>query len=708
MWAFFVAVCLLNNAVQYARCERFIIIPSPDSLCPGDLTGESCFTLQQYIANPSRNSSVTLELHPGNHRLESRLLVSNINSFIMVASAAATTSVSCGQSSYFSFSRLQHTYISDIIFVGCRMDLNYIANATAVRSLFINMTRCCNTILTIQQSAVQIKWCAIKNNQTYRNRAISISNGNVSISSSNFSGCAVTRSYGGAISISRGNVTITNSYFSNNMVIGQGYGGGAVSVYDSGLGVTIVNTYFSNNTATGSGGAVCVSRGELTLVNTYFKSNRASVNDNDYGGAGGAIYISTGGMNITNSYFRDNAAEGSHGGAIYVQSERGVTITNSYFIGNLAEGRGWCGGVVFIENGIDGGGLNLFRSHFCDNIAGGSGGAIYISRGVLTAVNSYFSDNMSGRGYGGAAIRVHSGGVSILDSYFSDNTTGTSGGARYIYANGGDITVINTTFMNAVNNDGGRAVYYGRNTGSVSLTGNTFSSNTATYCGDVDEDEYFTENTSYNGAHGQITEEMTAVEDGIMITTTWPDPFAPNDSEVIANKTNTEVTLTTDLEPLPEMQTTIVSTDSLTKINTVDEESSIVITTAFIVSSANIATTIPAANERVSTTAVPTTEPHESSTFIPITTVPITSSVLSITLFEASLMGVVLLLTLLITMIMLLLCISYIKKCSHKMKNGAEATGGDSHSWPLEMKVNEAYTMWGQGDSSNNIYEVIQ
>ena len=172
MWAFFVAVYLLNNAVQYARCERFIIIPSPDSLCPGDLTGEPCFTLQQYIANPSSNSSVTLELHPGNHRLESRLLVPNINSFIMVASAAATTSVSCGQSSYFSFSRLQHTYIGDIIFVSCRMNLNYIANATAVRSLFINMTRCCNTILTIQQSAVQIKWCTIKNNQTYRNKYI--------------------------------------------------------------------------------------------------------------------------------------------------------------------------------------------------------------------------------------------------------------------------------------------------------------------------------------------------------------------------------------------------------------------------------------------------------------------------------------------------------------------------------------------------------
>ena len=652
MWAFFVAVCLLNNAVQYARCERFIIIPSPDSLCPGDLTGEPCFTLQQYIANPSSNSSVTLELHPGNHRLESRLLVSNINSFIMVASAAATTSVSCGQSSYFSFSRLQHTYIGDIIFVGCRMNLNYIANATAVRSLFINMTRCCNTILTIQQSAVQIKWCTIKNNQTYRNRAISISNGNVSISSSNFSGCAVTRSYGGAISISRGNVTITNSYFSNNMVIGQGYGGGAVCVYDNGLGVTIVNSYFINNTATGSGGAFFVFGGELTLVSTYFKSNRASVNDNDYGGAGGAIYVSTGGMNITNSYFSDNAAEGSHGGAIYVQSERGVTIINSYFIGNIAEGRGWCGGAVFIENGMDGGGLNLFHSHFCDNMAGGSGGAIYISRGVLTATNSYFNDNISGRGYGRAAIYVYnSGGVIIVNSYFSDNTTGTGGGAPYVSVNGGDITVTNTTFMNIVNNDGGRAVYYGRNTGSVSLTGNTFSSNTAAYCGDVDENFIFSGNTLYNRARAQITEEMTTAEDSIMITT-QSDPFAPkfNDSEVIANKTNTEVTLTTDLEPLPEMQTTIiiVPTDSLTKTNTVDEESSIVMTTAFIVSSADIAITIPTVRKIVSTTVVPTMESHESSILIPITNV--TSPVLSVTVFEVTLMGVIVLFTLLTIM----------------------------------------------------------
>ena len=688
MCIFLLALLLLNKAVQYAKCERFVIIPSPNSSCPSEVTGGPCLTLQQYSSNPSRNSSITLELLAGNHRLESQLFVSNINSFAMVASAADTTTVSCGQSSYFRFDQLQHAHVHNITFVGCIMSLNYIMNATVVRSSFVNMTRCCNTILHIQQSAVQIKWCTIK--KTYRNRAISINNGNVSISSSNFSGCALTHGYGAAMSISRGRVTITNSYFSNNMVIGQGYGGGAISVYDSGLGVTITNTCFNNNTAGGSGGAIFVFSGELNLVNSCFKSNKASVNDNNYGGAGGAIYISTGGMTIIGSYFSDNAAEGGHGGAFYVQSEREITIINSYFIGNRAEGPGWCGGAVFIENSIDGGGLNLFNSHFCDNRAGGSGGAIFISSGVVTATNSYFSSNIGSRGYGTAAVSVYNGGISIFDGCFSNNATSTGGGSNYIYANGGNVTVTNTTFMNSYE---GRAIYYGRNSDSVSVTNNTFirQQHNCLLCR-IYEDDYFTEDASYSRAVGNIT-EMTTTEDSIMITTS---PFETN--EVIANETDTDGILTTDLEPLPEMRTT----DSLTKTNTNESEKQLVTTTAVIVSSTD-ATTTPPTNEIVTTNAVPTTEPNESHTFIEITTVPISSTVLSITVFEAILMGIIFLLMLLIAMITPFLCISFIKKCTNKM-NGIEATEADIHPWPLEMKINEAATTWGEGDSA---YKVI-
>ena len=60
---------LFSNTVQYSTCERFNIVPSPDSTCSGEFTGEPCLTLEQYVANPSLSSNITLEVHPGNHQL---------------------------------------------------------------------------------------------------------------------------------------------------------------------------------------------------------------------------------------------------------------------------------------------------------------------------------------------------------------------------------------------------------------------------------------------------------------------------------------------------------------------------------------------------------------------------------------------------------------------------------------------------------------
>ena len=677
---FLLALLLSNYAVQYAESERFIIIPSPDSFCPSELTGRPCLTLQQYSSNPSRNLSITLELLTGNHHLESQLFVSNINSFALVASTAERTTVTCGQSSYFRFGQLQHTHVHNITFVGCIMSFNNIRNATVVTALFVNMTRCCSTVLNIHQSAVQIKWCTIKNNPTYRNRAMSIYNGNVSISSSNFSGCALTHGYGAAMSISRGRVIISNSYFSNNMVTGQGYGGGAISV--SGLALTITNTCFNNNTAGGSGGAIFFFSGELNLVNSCFKSNKASVNDNNYGGAGGVMFIeSTEGMTIVGSYFSDNVVDGGHGGVFYIRSEREITIINSYFIGNRAEGRGWGGGVVFFERG--GGLLNLFNSHFCDNRAGGSGGAIYISSGVMSATNSYFSNNVGSRGYGTAAIRVYNGGMSIFDSCFSNNATGTSGGSTYVSANGGNVTISNTTFMNS---NEGRAIYYGRNTDSVTLTNNTFirQQYNCLLCRRY-EDEYFTKNASHSRVVG---EERTTTENSIMIT-----------SEVTANETDqADGILTTDLE--------LRATDSLTKTNSTNEsdleEHSVSIATVTTIISMD-ATSTPPTNEIVITNheTVPATEPNESHILIETNTVPISSysAVLSITVFEATLMGIVFLHTLLIAVIITLLCISCIKKHSNKKRNGMEANEENIHSWPIN--INKAAHTWGEDNSKS-------
>ena len=138
-------VLLLLNTVQYANCDKFNIIPTPDSPCPGKFIGEPCLTLQQYAANPSLNN-VTLLLYPGNHRLDSQLSSSNTNTFIMKATTSA--SVFCSQKLYpsiqfFVFSQLQYAYVDGITFNGCTMRLNGVANATFVRSSLVNRTTCC-------------------------------------------------------------------------------------------------------------------------------------------------------------------------------------------------------------------------------------------------------------------------------------------------------------------------------------------------------------------------------------------------------------------------------------------------------------------------------------------------------------------------------------------------------------------------------------
>ena len=110
----FAVLFLISNTVQYSSCERFNIVPSPNSPCPGEFTGEPCLTLEQYVANPSLSSNITFELHPGNHRLDSQLSVSNINSFTMRANTSVT--VSCIQHLRipFYFNRLQQIHISGI------------------------------------------------------------------------------------------------------------------------------------------------------------------------------------------------------------------------------------------------------------------------------------------------------------------------------------------------------------------------------------------------------------------------------------------------------------------------------------------------------------------------------------------------------------------------------------------------------------------
>ena len=59
--------CFPIFTANFASEEQFYIVISPDSPCPTREQGEPCLTLEQYAANPSQRSTVTLVLEPGNH-----------------------------------------------------------------------------------------------------------------------------------------------------------------------------------------------------------------------------------------------------------------------------------------------------------------------------------------------------------------------------------------------------------------------------------------------------------------------------------------------------------------------------------------------------------------------------------------------------------------------------------------------------------------
>ena len=213
--------------------------------------------------------------------------------------------------------------------------------------------------------------------------AILISGGNVSITSSTFTGCSATI-YGGAIDNDVGTITaITSSTFTG---CSADYGGGAIA--NGGTITAITSSTFTNCQATGNnqGGGAIINEGTITAITSSTFTNCQATGSNSFGGA------------IVN------------GGTI-------GTITSSTFTGCSAD---YGGGAIF--NSIT---ITAIISSTFTGCTAGDGGAI-INEGTITAITaSTFTHCQAtgSTGFGGAIENEPASTITTIHfSRFFDNT----------------------------------------------------------------------------------------------------------------------------------------------------------------------------------------------------------------------------------------------------------------------------------------------
>ena len=155
-------------------------------------------------------------------------------------------------------------------------------------------------------------------------------------------------------------------------------------------------------------------RGTLNISDSVFLENASEI-------TGGAIYNYWGEVNLFNSKLLKNFSR-CHGGAIFNFNGE-VNIEGSEVSGNISE---IDGGAIF-----NGSSLNISDCIFTDNVAKGSGGAIYDNRAEINIIDTQFSRNMSKGIFGGGAIHKNRGILNIFESAFTDNSAENDGGAIF-------------------------------------------------------------------------------------------------------------------------------------------------------------------------------------------------------------------------------------------------------------------------------------
>jgi predicted outer membrane repeat protein len=219
----------------------------------------------------------------------------------------------------------------------------------------------------------------------------------------------------GAVVVNLSNLTVANAK--------GDFGGGIIM---DGTTLTLSNVRISGSHAE-SGSGIYQPSGTLYVFNSSFLGNAA-----EKYGFGGAIGQTGGVAVISNTVFSGNT--GGSGGAIASLSDSELGVTASVFDGNSADI--WGGAIYLQDDTVQ---ASIAGSAFTNNqvltsTAFYGGGAIRLTRGVLTLANSLLANNIS-HGRGGA-LDVNGGQATLSNVTVTGNTTRRSGGGLYVQNDG--------------------------------------------------------------------------------------------------------------------------------------------------------------------------------------------------------------------------------------------------------------------------------
>ena len=400
---------LLCTLLYIAKCDLYYIIPSDDAPCPVDF----CPTISEISSNTSYyldTNNVTLVLLPGNHSLDSQLLISAISELRMLSNETSTTSITCKPDTRFTFYEVSTVEIGGVKFIGCGNSSVTRANIfTLWNSTFVGVNGSGTALVLNQTTAVNITECSFLFNTQGSKRPVT-----------------------DFINIQSSQKTMKADVILNRT---SAYVGGAI-VLTSSSDAVIEDSLFDGNEAQYGGAIFAEMNSSIVMNGCTFRHNKAdglpSYNGME-GGGGGALFVNDSRLAINNCSFMNNtlvAHPGYHskGGVLFAYKSE-VSISESEFIGNVVVGNG-AGGVIYASHSelysvsyctfnqneahfagvmyLQGSNTRISQSNFTRNLAYDRTGVISVSDNSYTQIeNSSFADNRA-RTQGGVLLIISS------------------------------------------------------------------------------------------------------------------------------------------------------------------------------------------------------------------------------------------------------------------------------------------------------------